>query len=674
MDIKCERCGTEYEFDDTRVNEEGVTVKCSTCGHLFKVRKKSFVLTEPVLPDSESNDETADRNWMVRQPDGSVLSFKELTTLQKWIVERRVSRDDEISKSGETWKRLGSIAELASFFQIVDQASSVSIPAVSQPPSAAQPMPFQTPEHTPTPGPVAQMPVPPAPFQVPEHTPTPAPMAPASVQQPAVPVQPVPAQPMPAPAPFQAPEHTPAPVHAEPDSWGDMGYDVAEDDVVDDWRKRGRRKWYVIVPILLIAAGAGVFYLAAPEQFMALLAKVTGKGAAELPKLARTQFQSGLKHFLMDSDPELDAAIKDLSNAVKEAKGKYPEAMGVLAEVYITRAERAKQRAGLLATGFEAIDAQIAAIKPADANAKEELEELKKKKEELQKKTDGLLALAKKDMEDANEKIYAAREVDPDSFAAKRALANHLRVSGADRTQIEVPLKEAAALSRDDPGLLFVDGASFASDQASLDTAVQKLNRAIELQAKAGQPDLLRARYSLAKALIGLKRNDEAKVQLERVISICAGHEPAKALLASLAPKPTEKPPEEKPEKPKAPAQPLSYDGWMNQADRLQRAGRSVPALKAYEEALEIKPGDVEAISGKGLCLLDLGNNVGAVAAFRQALRNNSKYGDAIIGLAEAYKYKHDNANAIKYYKRYLEVLPNGPESSVARSNLEQLK
>ena len=165
MDIKCERCGTEYEFDDTRVSEEGVTVKCSTCGHLFKVRKKSFVLTEPVLPDAESKDEIGDRNWMVRQLDGSVLSFKELTTLQKWIVERRVSRDDEISKSGETWKRLGSIAELASFFQIVDQASSVSIPAVSQPPSATQPVPFQTPEHTPTPGPAAQVPFQQPPFQ-----------------------------------------------------------------------------------------------------------------------------------------------------------------------------------------------------------------------------------------------------------------------------------------------------------------------------------------------------------------------------------------------------------------------------------------------------------------------------------------------------------------------------
>ncbi|HSA21921.1 MAG TPA: zinc-ribbon domain-containing protein, partial [Myxococcota bacterium] len=141
MDIKCERCGTEYEFDDSRVSEEGVTVKCSTCGHLFKIRKKSFVLTEPV-PQDDGGAADGGKNWMVRRRDGTVLSFKELTTLQKWIVERRVSREDEISKSGETWKRLGGIAELASFFQVVDQAMAATqplLPAISLPPVPSLP-------------------------------------------------------------------------------------------------------------------------------------------------------------------------------------------------------------------------------------------------------------------------------------------------------------------------------------------------------------------------------------------------------------------------------------------------------------------------------------------------------------------------------------------------------
>lgn len=40
MDVRCENCGTEYELDDTKLKPSGVTVKCTHCGHMFKVRKR----------------------------------------------------------------------------------------------------------------------------------------------------------------------------------------------------------------------------------------------------------------------------------------------------------------------------------------------------------------------------------------------------------------------------------------------------------------------------------------------------------------------------------------------------------------------------------------------------------------------------------------------------------
>src|SRR5882672_6899848 len=133
MDVSCPRCKTEYEFDDARVPENGVTVKCTSCNHVFRVRKKSAPPQQQVKVSDETLPfrqgmapvQAAVREWKVRQPSGNIFSFKELTTLQKWIVERKVSRDDEISLTGEAWKRLGNIAELASFFQIVDDAKKV---------------------------------------------------------------------------------------------------------------------------------------------------------------------------------------------------------------------------------------------------------------------------------------------------------------------------------------------------------------------------------------------------------------------------------------------------------------------------------------------------------------------------------------------------------------------
>ena len=44
MDVTCERCGTEYEFDETLVSERGTTVKCTNCGHLFNLSVLSIVV------------------------------------------------------------------------------------------------------------------------------------------------------------------------------------------------------------------------------------------------------------------------------------------------------------------------------------------------------------------------------------------------------------------------------------------------------------------------------------------------------------------------------------------------------------------------------------------------------------------------------------------------------
>jgi predicted Zn finger-like uncharacterized protein len=123
MDVRCEKCSTEYEFDENRVGANGVTVKCTACGFVFKVRR-------PRKPPSRATTTLGKgpqgREWLVRKPDGQMIAFRELTTLQKWIVEGRINRDDEISKNGETWKRLGNILELEPFFSVYEKARALN--------------------------------------------------------------------------------------------------------------------------------------------------------------------------------------------------------------------------------------------------------------------------------------------------------------------------------------------------------------------------------------------------------------------------------------------------------------------------------------------------------------------------------------------------------------------
>ncbi|APR85932.1 Hypothetical protein A7982_11281 [Minicystis rosea] len=105
MDVTCERCSTAYEFDDALVSERGTTVKCTSCGHQFKVRRP-----QPA---------GAPERWLVRTIDGRELEFRALRELQAAIAQALITRDDVLSRGGARPRRLGSIAELEPFFASV---------------------------------------------------------------------------------------------------------------------------------------------------------------------------------------------------------------------------------------------------------------------------------------------------------------------------------------------------------------------------------------------------------------------------------------------------------------------------------------------------------------------------------------------------------------------------
>ena len=116
MDIICPECKTEYEFDEGQATPLGVAVQCTSCGHTFKVRRKEVVEIE-TASQSAQNAQPGERPWMIRTASNQTHKFQGLATLQQWIIQQRVFPDNEISRTGDTWKRLGDIPELASFFE-----------------------------------------------------------------------------------------------------------------------------------------------------------------------------------------------------------------------------------------------------------------------------------------------------------------------------------------------------------------------------------------------------------------------------------------------------------------------------------------------------------------------------------------------------------------------------
>jgi predicted Zn finger-like uncharacterized protein len=119
MDVRCDRCQTEYELDDDSVTERGASVQCTTCGHTFVVSRNKPATAAPG-PTAEMP--AAAPAWVLTTDEGKVHRFRDPTTLQKWIVERRVGRNDRVTAPGAGPRRLGDMDELRPFFDLVDQA------------------------------------------------------------------------------------------------------------------------------------------------------------------------------------------------------------------------------------------------------------------------------------------------------------------------------------------------------------------------------------------------------------------------------------------------------------------------------------------------------------------------------------------------------------------------
>jgi predicted Zn finger-like uncharacterized protein len=125
MDVRCDRCQTEYELDDDSVADTGASVQCTTCGHTFVVRHASTTAIGLGTPPGGITDfagSPSAPDWSLATEDGKTHRFRDLTTLQKWIVERRVTRGDRVCQRGGTWRRLGDVDELRPFFEVVEQA------------------------------------------------------------------------------------------------------------------------------------------------------------------------------------------------------------------------------------------------------------------------------------------------------------------------------------------------------------------------------------------------------------------------------------------------------------------------------------------------------------------------------------------------------------------------
>ena len=103
MDVRCARCGIEYEFDDALISDRGTMVRCTECGHQFRVHPSHVI---PGAPDE----------WRITTPDGQTIVYLTLRELQQGITQGQVGRDANLTRGNGPQRPLGTIAELDPFF------------------------------------------------------------------------------------------------------------------------------------------------------------------------------------------------------------------------------------------------------------------------------------------------------------------------------------------------------------------------------------------------------------------------------------------------------------------------------------------------------------------------------------------------------------------------------
>jgi predicted Zn finger-like uncharacterized protein len=712
MDVRCEKCNTEYELDEERLKPGGVTVKCTGCGHMFKVRRRNPTnvgVTSPrprrpstsqpppapgLRPRRASSQGGAGKTWLVRSEGGDIKTCTELATLQQWIVSGVVGPDAEISRTGNTWKPLGDIPELAKFFEVADEARRArqSTPPPARVPAATPAPPRRAPSASePEAMPAASQPVATAqPDPQPQRLSAQPPGATASAAQPAGASARATGAWATARSPRPPTDGGPSgptggiargiPTHdvafagggrkLEPADAGGPGpggvfapTDAAADDDDDLFiapRRGGIGKWIALVSVLVMAGAAAVVFLF-----------VFDSGGS---KVAAGQGDAGVEAAVGAGDAGAATAV-------------IPAEMLAAAEAAVradTRAELERIATQLAEQGGEGLD-EILAHGRIEAALAQDLTDQAAAADD----TDQAKALARAAQERVLEAANLARRasgLDPDSAAAEVLMADVLRMQGKSSREIERHLRKAPA---DDFEARLVRALTYARDNKPR----QARDLFGELTGPAEATGDVRPRYRLALLALEADDAETARREADAVLAIAPDHAGAARVLerlraaeevASADPMPPETGSGDSAgggssggsgggSSSSGSAGAAGYDGLLARADKLAENGDCRAAMGHYEKALDANPIGVAALTGMGYCHLDQREFASAHRKFKAALGISSRYQPALYGIAEAYQQQGLKDQAIEAFRTYLDEHPSGTRAEMARRQIERL-
>ena len=93
-----------------------------------------------------------------------------------------------------------------------------------------------------------------------------------------------------------------------------------------------------------------------------------------------------------------------------------------------------------------------------------------------------------------------------------------------------------------------------------------------------------------------------------------------------------------------------------------------------YTQALQAKPDGAGALTGLAYVQLERQRYNKAIDMFRRVLSSQPTYGPALFGIADSYRGRGDNTQALGAYKQYLSISPSGADAPAARRQIKELE
>jgi tetratricopeptide (TPR) repeat protein len=102
-------------------------------------------------------------------------------------------------------------------------------------------------------------------------------------------------------------------------------------------------------------------------------------------------------------------------------------------------------------------------------------------------------------------------------------------------------------------------------------------------------------------------------------------------------------------------------------------AKKSKPGVLPPEDDPAWDPFHAQQDIDVGMFYLHKGDTDAAISRFEDAIRLRANFAKPRLLLAECYEKKGDPSEALRYYKEYLQVLPNAPDAKKVREKIDKL-